>query len=239
MTNVWFSSNIYSAGEIRSNLTLPFIIIISVIILIPLALTIRRKFQKIPVIDLDEKSNVRRYFLNEIILILVIDIVYYLSLLMPWIVYESGGVIFNHIYIFNNLYTWKMYFGEFVSSLTTIFFIASIVNSQLNFISLRVSALLKLLYPTIMLGFISVTPFLSGVLDPNSLTSNFGLIFPGIGPIIMIVCSILLFFIGQRERKTKISLGLVKKKSNDWYKFKESLKNSFEKFKQRIRSRRT
>jgi hypothetical protein len=62
-----------------------------------------------------------------------------------------------------------------------------------------------------MLGFISVTPFLSGVLDPNSLTSNFGLIFPGIGPILMIVCSILLFFIGRRERKTKISLGLVKK----------------------------
>ena len=211
MTNVWFSSNIYSAGEIRSNLTVPFIIVICVIILIPLALSIRKKFQKIPVMDLDEKNKLKRYFLYEIILILGLDTVYYLSLILPWIVYESGGVIFNHIYIFNNLYTWKIYFGEFASSLTTIFFIASIVNSQLNFISLRVSAIIKLLYPTIMLGFISVTPFLSGVLDPNSLTSNFGLIFPGIGPILMIVCSILLFFIGRRERKTKISLGLVKK----------------------------
>jgi len=211
MTNVWFSSNIYSAGEIRSNLTLPFIIIISVIIGIPLALSIRKKFLKIPIMDLDEKSKLKRYFLNEIILILAIDTVYYLSLIMPWIVYESGGVIFNHIYIFNNLYTWKIYFGEFASSLTTIFFIATIVNSQLNFISLRVSAILKLLYPTIMLGFIGVMPFLSGVLDPTSLTSNFGLIFPGIGPILMIVCAILLFFIGRSERKTKISLGLVKK----------------------------
>ncbi|MHA1319941.1 MAG: alpha/beta hydrolase family protein [Promethearchaeota archaeon] len=239
MTNVWFSSNIYSAGEIRSNLTLPFIIIISVIILIPLALSIRKKFLKIPVIDLDEKSKMKRYFLNEIILILVIDTVYYLSLILPWIVYESGGVIFNHIYIFNNLYTWKIYFGEFASSLTTIFFIASIINSQLNFISLRVSAILKLLYPTIMLSFISATPFLSGVLDPNSLTSNFGLIFPGIGPILMIVCAILLFLIGRRERKTKISLGLVKKKSKDRNEFREHLKNIFDKIKRKMRSKRT
>jgi len=239
MTNVWFTSNIYSAGEIRSNLTPPFIIMISVIILIPLALSIRRKFLKLRVMDFDEKGKLKRYFLNEIILILVIDIAYYLSLIMPWIVYESGGVIFNHIYIFNNLYTWKIYFGEFASSLTTIFFIATIVNSQLNFISLRVSAVLKLLYPTIMLGFISTIPFLSGVLDPNSLTSNFGLIFPGIGPILMIVCSILLFLIGQRERKTKISFGLVKKKSNDRNNFREGLKNTFESIKQKIRSKRT
>ncbi|MBY8980941.1 MAG: hypothetical protein KGD72_11170, partial [Candidatus Lokiarchaeota archaeon] len=71
------------------------------------------------------------------------------------------------------------------------------------------------------------------------LTSNFGLIFPGIGPIMMIVCSILLFLIGRRERKTKISLGLVKKKSNDRNRFRESLKNKFEKTKQRIRSKKT
>jgi len=67
---------------------------------------------------------------------------------------------------------------------------------------------LKLLYPTIMLVFISVIPFLSGVLDSNSLTSNFGLVFPGIGPIIMIVCSILLFLIGIWEKKYKNKLGI-------------------------------
>jgi len=239
MTNVWFSSNIYSAGEIRSNLTIPFIIIISVIILIPLALAIRRKLNKIPVLELEERSNIRHSFLNGIILILVLDTVYYLSLIMPWIVYESGDVVFNHIYIFNNLYTWKIYSGEFASYLTIIFFIATILNSQLNFISLRLSAMLKVIYPTIMLVFISIMPFLSGVLDPNSLTSNFGLIIPGIGPILMIVCSILLFLIGRRERKTKISLGLVKKKSNDRKEFRESLKNMFEKIKQKIRSKRT
>ena len=236
MTNVWFSSNIYSAGEIRSNLTLPFIILISVIILIPLALSIRNKFLKLQVLDLEEKGNMKHYFLNEIILILAIDTVYYLSLIMPWIIYESGGVIFNHIYIFNNLFTWKMYFGEFASSLTTIFFIATIVNSQLNFISLRVSAILKLVYPTILLGFISVTPLISGALDPNSLTSNFGLTFPGIGPILMIVCSLLLFLVGRKERKTKISLGLVKKKLNNRNDFREFLKGTYEKVKQRIRS---
>jgi hypothetical protein len=82
-------------------------------------------------------------------------------------------------------------------------------------------------------------PFLSGVLDPDSLTSNFGLVFPGIGPILMIVCSILLFLIGQRERNTKISLGLVKKKSINRNEFRENLKNSLEKIKLRIRSKKT
>jgi len=144
---------------------------------------------------------------------------------MPWIVYESGGVIFNHIYIFNNLYTWKLYFGEFASSLTTIFFIATIVNSQLNFISLRVSAALKLLYPTITLGFISVMPFISGVLDPTSLTSNFGLIFPGIGPILMIVCSILMFLIGLREKKFKDKCGFRAPKIQlNWSNLKKRVK---------------
>ena len=175
----------------------------------------------------EDRNRLKHSIFIDIILIFIFDLIYYISLMMPWIVYESGGVTFNHIYIFNNLYTWKMYFGEFASSLTIIFFIATIINSQLNFINLRLSAMLKLLYPTILLGFISVTPFLSGVLDPNSLTSNFGLIFPGIGPILMIVCSIVLFLIGRRERRTKISLGLVKKK------------NLIENFKKRIQFKRT
>ena len=186
--------------------------------------------------DLDEKNKLKRYFLYEIILILGLDTVYYLSLIMPWIVYESGGVTFNHIYIFNNFYTWKLYFGEFASYLTTIFFIASIVNSQLNFISLRLSAIVKLIYPTIMLVFISVTPFLSGVLDPNSLTSNFGLVFPGIGPILMIICSILLFLIGRRERKYKVKNRIISKKPNMWSKFNKRLKGKEKKITNYLRA---
>ncbi len=208
MSNVWFSSNIFSAGIMKSNLTIPFIIIISIIIIIPLAILIRRKYYKIPEMNFEDKIRMKHNIFIEITLLFIVDLIYYISLIMPWIVYESGDVIFNHIYIFNNLYTWKLYFGEFASSLTTIFFIATIVNSQLNFISLRLSAILKLLYPTIMLVFISVIPFLSGVLDSNSLTSNFGLVFPGIGPIIMIVCSILLFLIGIWEKKYKNKLGI-------------------------------
>ena len=238
MSNAWFSSNIFSAGMMVSNLTIPFIIIILIIIIIPLAISIRRKYRKIPEMNSEDIIKVKHNFFIEIILIFIIDLIYYISLLLPWIVYESGGVIFNHIYIFNNLYTWKLYFGEFASYLTSIFFIATIVNSQLNFISLRFSAILKLVYPTIMLVFISITPFLSGALDPNSLTSNFGLTFVGYGPIFMIVCSILLFFVGRRARKNKISLGLIKKKSNHRNRFRESLKNKFEKTKQRIRSKR-
>ncbi len=227
MTNVWFSSNFFSAGMMVSNLTIPIIIIISIIIIIPIAISIRRKYHKLPEMNSEERNRAKHNIFIDIILIFIIDLIYYISLLMPWIAYESGGITFNHIYIFNNLYTWKIYFGEFASSLTIIFFIAAIVNSQLNFISLRVSALFKLLYPTIMLVFISVVPFLSGVLDPDSLTSNFGLIFPGIGPILMIVCSIILFLIGRRDSSTKISLGLVKKKSKKWNKFKKIRKLRF------------
>ena len=208
MSNVWFSSNIFSAGIMKSNLTIPFIIIISIIIIIPLAILIRRKYYKIPEMNFEDRIRMKHNVFIEITLIFIVDLIYYISLIMPWIGYESGDVIFNHIYIFNNLYTWKLYFGEFASSLTTIFFIATIVNSQLNFISLRFSAILKLLYPTIMLVFISVIPFLSGVLDPNSLMANFGLVFPGIGPILMIVCSILLFLIGIWEKKYKNKLGI-------------------------------
>lgn len=208
MSNVWFSSNIFSAGIMKSNLTIPFIIIISIIIIIPLVILIRRKYYKIPEMNFEDRIRMKHNVFIEITLIFIVDLIYYISLIMPWIGYESGDVIFNHIYIFNNLYTWKLYFGEFASSLTTIFFIATIVNSQLNFISLRFSAILKLLYPTIMLVFISVIPFLSGFLDPNSLMSNFGLVFPGIGPILMIVCSILLFLIGIWEKKYKNKLGI-------------------------------
>ncbi len=231
MTNVWFSSNIFSAGMMVSNLTIPFIIIISIIIIIPLAISIRRKFHKIPEMKPEERIRMRHNIFIEIILIFIIDLIYYISIAMPWIVYESGGVIFNHIYIFNNLYTWKLYFGEFASSLTTIFFIATILNSQLNFISLRLSALLKLVYPTIALVFTSITPFISGVLDPNSLTSNFGLVFPGIAPILMIGCAIALFFIGRKERKYKIKNRIIMKKPNIWVRFYRLIKRKEKKYK--------
>jgi cephalosporin-C deacetylase-like acetyl esterase len=228
-SKAWFSSNIFSAGMIISNVTIPFIIITSLIIIIPLAISIRRKYRKLPEMNFEQSIGVKHNIFIEIILIFILDSIYYISLIMPWTVYESGGVIFNHIYIFNNLYTWKLYFGEFASYLTTIFFIATIINSQLNFISLRLSAALKVLYPTIVLVIISVIPFISGVLDPNSLTSNFGLVFPGIGPILMIICSIVLFLIGQRERKFKIQNRIITEKSNIWSRFNKRILGKWKK----------
>jgi len=52
-----------------------------------------------------------------------------------------------------------------------------------------------------MLVFISITPFISGALDPSSLVSNFGITFPGIGPILMISIAVLLIFLGRWENK--------------------------------------
>jgi len=239
MSNVWFSSNIFSAGMMASNLTIPFIIIISMIIIIPLAISIRRKYRKIPELNSEEMIMVKHNIFIEIVSIFILDLIYYISILLPWIVYESGEIVFSHIYFFNNLYTWKLYFGEIAPFLTTIFFIATIINSELNFISLRLSAIIKLLYPTSMLIFISITPFISGALDPSNLVSNFGITFPGIGPFLMIISAILLFFVGRWQRRNKIALGVVKKKSIDWNEFKDRLKNMFEKIKLRMPSKRT
>jgi len=201
MNNVWFSSEIFSAGIMRSNLTIPFVIIVSLIVIIPLALSIRRKFQKLIELNLEEKIKAKHKLYTEIALIFVLDFIYYLSILLPWLIYESGEIVLNHIYIFNNIFTWKSNLGEIAPFLTTIFFIATIINSLLNFINLRISGAIKLIYPTLMLVFISITPFISGALDPSSLVSNFGITFPGIGPILMISIAVLLIFLGRWENK--------------------------------------
>ncbi len=224
MSDVWFSSNIFSAGIMVSNLTIPFIIIISIIIIIPFAILIRRKYHKIPEMNSEEKNKMKHNLFIDIILIFILDFIYYVSILLPWIIYESGEIVLNHVYIFNNLYTWKFYFGEIAPFLTAIFFIAAIINSQLNFINLRLSAIIKLFYPTLMLIFISMTPFISGALDPSDLISNFGITFPGIAPFLMIGCAITLFFIGRKEKKYKIKNRIIIKKPNICIRFYRLLK---------------
>jgi hypothetical protein len=159
-------------------------------------------------------------------MIFLLDFVYYLSILLPWIIYESGGIVLNHIYFFNNIYTWKLNVGEFAPMLTAIFFIATVINSQLSFINLRLSAILKLIYPMLILVFISFTPFISGALDPASLVSNFGITFPGIGPFLMIISAISLLFLGIWERRKKIKLGIIKKKSIKWNNLSKKIKKN-------------
>jgi cephalosporin-C deacetylase-like acetyl esterase len=212
LSDVWFSSNIFSVGVMISNSTVPFVILVSFLIIFPFALSIWRKFNKISESDIEDKLDAKRSFLIEIVFIFILDLIYYISLIMPWMVYESGGVTLSHIYFFNNLYTWEIFFGEIASLLTIIFLTSAIINSHLNFISPMISAILKLIYPTIGLIFICVMPILSGILDPSKLISNFGLIYPGIGPFLMIISSISLFFVGNWERKIKIRLGLKKAK---------------------------
>ncbi|MBA7513188.1 hypothetical protein ES705_05198 [subsurface metagenome] len=234
MSDVWFSSNIFSAGVMISNYTVPFVILISFFIVIPFALSIWRKFNKISESDIEDKLNAKRSLLIEVVLIFILDLIYYVALIMPWIVYESGGVTLSHIYFFNNLYTWEIFFGEIASLLTIIFFTSAIINSHLNFISPMISAILKLIYPTIGLIFICVMPILSGVLDPSKLISNFGSIYPGVGPFLMIISAISLFFVGNWERKNKIRKGL-KKRHERW----ESLKLRFQKLFVKLRFKRT
>jgi len=233
-SEVWFSSNIFSVGIMISNYTLPFVILISFFIVVPIALSIWRKFNKISELDIEDILNAKRSLLIEVVLIFILDLIYYIALIMPWMVYESGGVTLSHIYFFNNLYTWETFFGEIAPLLTIIFFTSAIINSYLNFISPMISAILKLIYPTLGLIFICIMPILSGVLDPSKLLSNFGLIYPGVGPFLMIISAIFLFFVGNWERKNKIRIGL-KKRNERW----ESLKLRFQKLFIKLRFIRT
>ncbi|MFW9949101.1 MAG: hypothetical protein ACFFKA_03115, partial [Candidatus Thorarchaeota archaeon] len=78
--------------------------------------------------------------------------------------------------------------------------------------------------PSIILVLISITPFLSGVLDPSTLASNFGITFPGIGPFLMIISAICLFFVGRWERRKRTALGLVEKKFLKWNKLRKIIR---------------
>ena len=52
--NIWFSSNIHSAGLLISNYTIPFLVLIMFFITFPVVITIWRRYAKISV-DIDEK----------------------------------------------------------------------------------------------------------------------------------------------------------------------------------------
>jgi cephalosporin-C deacetylase-like acetyl esterase len=227
VSNTWFSSEIFSAGIMRTNLTVPFVIIISLIIGIILMLSIRRKILKFNELRSEEILKEKRKLFVEISIIFGVDFIYWISIILPWVVYENGEVVFNHLYFFNNIYTWKMHLGEIAPILTSIFFLVTVINSFLNFFCLRFSAFVKLIYPTTILIFISVTPYISGAFNPTSLASNFGRPYPGIGPILMIICAISLFFVGRWERRNKTRLGIDLKKSQSWNLVRKKIGRAF------------
>ncbi|MFX0011891.1 MAG: alpha/beta hydrolase family protein, partial [Candidatus Hermodarchaeota archaeon] len=218
MDKEWFSSNIFSESKINSNYSAIFIIILLALISVPMIMAIRNKFLKLRYIEKELFIKTKKRLIISVISVFVSEVLAYLSLILPWIIYEKGGVIFTHIYFFNNIFTWKLFFGEFASILTS-FFLVMLIFSILSFMKPVLTGIFKLIYPSLILVLICLMPLVSGELDPKSLASNFGITVPGAGPIFMMISAILTIMIGRRETMLYTTAGLQKVKK------KPSLKN--------------
>ena len=214
MERVWFSSNIFSGGKTISNFSAIFIIVLVALISVPMIMAIRNNLLKLGRIEKNLYIKTKKSIILSVILLYVSEVLAYISLFLPWVIYEKGGVTLTHIYIFNNIFTWKLFFGEFASILTALFLLIMITFSILSLMKPVIIGVFKLIYPSVILVLISLMPLISGALDPKTLVSNFGITVPGAGPIFMIISAILMIMIGRWELElyTKAGVQRVKKK---------------------------
>ncbi|MHA1438432.1 MAG: alpha/beta hydrolase family protein [Promethearchaeota archaeon] len=212
---VWFSSKIYTAGTIISYLTIPFYAILIAFFSLPILFIIRRRYKKeIKDLDAEIQKKAKKMFTIEIILISTVEFFFYISLFLPWIVLEAGGVTWNHIYIFNNIFTWKSKIGAISIFLMVTFIVGWIINTHLSYFKPILSGFCKLWYP--ILVFIIFAYYLALLRGPNtsSSASIFGAGYPGIGLYLMLCCAIFPIIIGIWKRKYQLKLGLKKSKTN-------------------------
>jgi hypothetical protein len=177
-----------------------------------LALIIWRRYDNInPILDKKTQIKARSFLFKELLFLGISESIFYISLILPWISYESGGVDFNHIYFFNNLFTWKLFIGEISPISTILFVIGWIIYSYLSFLKPIISGILKIIYPIFILISFGVLIRLTGITSDQSLLSNFGIIYPSFGLFLMILASILTIIIGVWKRKYQVRLGIKKK----------------------------
>lgn len=204
----WFTSQLYTAGRLQSYTTIPIFLGIIALIGIPLFLIIRKRYrQEITPLPRSDKKKAKRFFLLEIFLILTIEFVFYLALALPWFVLESGPIELSHIYIFNNIYTWKEYFRVIAPFMTLIYFLISIPNSILSFKRTKLAAAFKTWYPTLIL-FVFLNYI--GNIGPNSSASIYGTGFPGLGLYISYACVIGLIAISFFRNYYQKQMGIKK-----------------------------
>ncbi|MFX1453411.1 MAG: alpha/beta hydrolase family protein, partial [Promethearchaeota archaeon] len=229
--DMWFSSIIYTPGTFISNFTIPFYILLGSFIALPIIYLIWRRF-KIDFQKLDKKiqPKAKKDMLIEFITIGIAEALFYISLILPWIVFVRGDIIWTHIYIFNNIFTWKMILGVFATYLTAIFIIGWILYSHLSFSKPMLSGLLKMVYPIFILLMFGIFISMIGLQDPESWIFDFELVYPGIGIYLMLFASILLIVIGiwKRKYQTKLEIREPKKKwynIDKWFKIKIPVKS--------------
>jgi len=217
--NIWFSSKIYTPGVMISNSTIPYYIGLIAFIAIPIFLIVKQRYRK-EVLEgeenLEVKEEIKKSFIIETGLLTIINSMFFLSILLPWAVFESGNVSWNHIYVMNNLFTWTLLFGVFSTYLTLLFFISWILTTQLSLKYPMLMGFFKAWYPIfIFLLFGAFAIILSGS-DPNSSALNFGSVYPGLGLYMMLFSSISLIILGIWKRKYQTKLGLRIPKTK-WY----------------------
>jgi len=232
--DVWFSSNIYSIGLMISNYNIIFIILTVFIIISILALIIWIRLNKIDLI-LDERTQIqaKNYFIKELIFLGITESLFYVSIILPWISYESGSIYFNHIYFFNNFFTWKLFIGEIAPISTILFILGWIMYSYLSLIKPIISGILKIIYPIFILISFSVLIDLSGIASDQSLLSNFGVIYPSFGLFLIISASISTIIIGVWKQRYQKKLGIKKKKR---FELKKVFKYIIQRWKMRDRN---
>ncbi|MHA1294093.1 MAG: alpha/beta hydrolase family protein, partial [Promethearchaeota archaeon] len=185
---VWFSSEIITGGILISNFTIPFYILLVAFIALPSLYLIWRRYKKnVRDIKAENQKKAKKFLILELSLIGTIEFSFFLSLILPWAVFENGGVTWNHIYVFNNFFTWKMVWGEIAVYLTAIFIISWILIFHLSLMKPMLSGLMLIWYPLFVFFIFGL---FTALLDPRSSAANFGTVYPGIGLFIMFFCCI-------------------------------------------------
>ncbi|MFX1356353.1 MAG: alpha/beta hydrolase family protein [Promethearchaeota archaeon] len=224
---IWFTSNIYSVGIMISNYSLIFLFLILFFIISTLALIVWKRYNKIESLsDKQIKVKANDYINKELAFLGITESLFYISLILPWISYQSGSVNFSHIYFFNNFFTWKLFIGAISQISTALFIIGWIIYSFLSLLKPIISGIIKIIYPIFILVSFSIIVESTGIASDQSLLSNFGIIYPSFGLFLMIAASTLTIIIGIWKRKYENKLGIKKKKRLE-------LKNVFKKIIQR------
>ncbi|MFW9938761.1 MAG: alpha/beta hydrolase family protein [Candidatus Thorarchaeota archaeon] len=210
---IWFTSNIYSVGIMISNYSFIFLFLILFFIISTLALIVWKRYNKIDLISNKQiKVKAKNYINKELIFLGIIESLFYISLILPWISYQSGSVNFSHIYFFNNFFTWKLFIGEISQIATALFIIGWLIYSFLSLLKPIISGIIKIIYPIFILVSFSIIVESTGITSDQSLLSNFGMIYPSFGLFLMIAASTLTIIIGIWKRKYENKLGIKKKK---------------------------
>lgn len=215
-SDVWFTSEIFQGGMFNSNISFLMYIFLIAYIAMPATIFIWRRYKK-NVKELEENNNIaRKYMILEISILIVAESLFFVSLILPWAVFESGGVVWTHLYVFNRFYTFDTIFLFFAPFMTAAFLLGWIFYANLSTMKPIISGSLQILYP---LGVFGIFSILTGVVfsaDPSNSTSNFGLVFPGAGIYLMFFSSLTVLIVGIWKRQYQAKLGIRVPKTK-WY----------------------